>query len=69
MFKPVLKCNTLPFGLQARKKAIAERKAAAAVEAKAAAFAEVERAAAEAKSMAQRRAFAFCSEFPGKLGC
>ena len=42
-----------------RKKAVAERKAAAAVEAKAAALAEVDRAAAEAKAISQRHALCF----------
>jgi len=37
-----------------RKKAIAQRKAAAAVDAKAVAMAEVDRAAAEAKALAQK---------------
>ena len=37
-----------------RKKAVAQRKAAAAVDAKAAAMAEVDRAAAEAKALAQK---------------
>ena len=37
-----------------RKKAVAQRKAAAAVDAKAAAMAEVDRAAAEAKALAHK---------------
>jgi len=44
-----------------RKKAVAQRKAAAAVDAKAAAVAEVDRAAAEAKALAQKCALGLVS--------